>query len=400
MRILMISHLYPSKTDDVNGSFVHSQVKALSEQDCTIKVVAPTAFAPFPLHLIKEKWRRFHLTPKTDNFQGIEVVYPRIVRTPRAALFELSGLNYYHAMKKYVFSLHQEQSFDLIHAQVAYPDGWAAVKLAKKLNLPLVLTLHGQELQKIVTWGKRLNNLVQTTLDSAEAVIVASAKMQALAETHGVSKPRLHLIYNGLDVLPSAELPEEIMSRIKGKKVLLSVGRLEEEKGIQHNLEALALIKDKHPNLLYIIVGTGSYQVKLQDLARSLGIENRVIFAGHFPREKVQAFYENSDVFSLPSRDEAFGIVYLEAMAAGLPVIGTEDEGIAPLIKDNQVGRLVKNGDIPALAAGISELLQSGAGTTGNKGRKLASMFTWEENARKTLEVYKSVSSRGGDISD
>lgn len=391
MHILMISHLYPSKADDVNGSFVHSQVKALSKQGCTVKVVAPTAFAPFPLYLIKEKWRRFHATPKKDDFQGIEVFYPRIIRTPRAALFELSGLNYYHAMKKYVLSQHQRQPFDLIHAQVAYPDGWAAAKLAKRLNLPLVLTLHGQELQKIVTWSKGLKKRVQAALDSAEAVIVASAKMQALAEKQGVAKQRLHLIYNGLDPLPSAQLPSEICDRINRKRVLLSVSRLEEEKGIQYNLEALALLKDKLPDLVYIIVGTGSYQGKLQALARSLGVDKRVIFAGHYPRDKVQAFYDHSDVFSLPSREEAFGIVYLEAMAAGLPVIGTAGEGIAPIIKGNPAGRLVKHGDIQALAAGILQLLLPAAKAAGIEGKKLASSFTWEANGCKTIEVYKAV---------
>lgn len=395
MHILMISHLYPSKSDDVNGSFVHSQVKALSKLGCTVKVIAPTAIAPFPLYIIKEKWRRFHETPKKDIFEGIKVFYPRIVRAPKAVLFELAGINYCHAMKKYVLAQHLRHPFDIIHAQVAYPDGWAAARLARRLNLPLVLTLHGQELQKIVTWSKGLKKQVQTALDSAAAVIVASEKMQALAEKYGVARQRLHLIYNGLDPLPRAELPGEISGRIKGKKVLLSVSRLEEEKGIQHNLKALALLKDKFPDLLYIIVGTGSCQGKLRALARSLRVDKQVIFAGHYPRDKVQAFYENSDVFSLPSKDEAFGIVYLEAMAAGLPVIGTEGEGIAPIIKENPAGRLVKFGDIEALASGILELLKPAAKTAGKVGKKLASLFTWEENARKTIAVYRAANEEG-----
>lgn len=395
MRILMVSHLYPSKTDSVYGSFVHSQVTALQDAGCEIKVVAPTAMVPFPLYMFREKWRRFHSTPKQDNYQGVDVVYPRIVRTPGAALFELSGLNYYYAIKKYVLDQHADQPFDLIHAQVAYPDGWAAARLAEELKLPLVLTLHGQELQKIVNWSEKLKQLVQATLRKAAAVVTPSAKMAALAREHGVLDQHLHLVYNGLDDLPEAELPPEIVENIRGKRVLLSVGRLESEKGIQHNLEAFNLIKDQHPDLVLLIVGDGSYSSKLQKLTQDLGLNERVIFAGLQPRERIQAFYQNGHVFALPSRDESFGIVYLEAMAAGLPVIGTEGEGIAPLIAENSLGKLVKFGDVPALAGAISELLDPAeAGKYGPRAKELAAGFTWQRNAQAMLEIYNGLKAR------
>jgi glycosyltransferase involved in cell wall biosynthesis len=388
----MISHLYPSRTDDVYGSFVHSQVKALQDLGCEVWVVAPTAMAPFPLYVLKNKWRRFHDTPKQDQYQGVDVIYPRIVRTPGAAFFELAGLNYYYAMKEPVLAQHQARPFALIHAQVAYPDGWAAARLAEDLRLPLVLTLHGQELQKIVNWSKRLKKLVQTALDRAAAVVVPSAKMQALARKHGVREENLHLIYNGLEPLPEGELPREIRKRIAGKQVLLSVGRLEQEKGFQHNIEALNILKDKHPDLVYLVVGDGAYRPRLQELTDSLALQERVIFAGAQPRDKVQAYYGNSHVFSMPSRDESFGIVYLEAMAAGLPVIGTKGEGIAPLLEENPVGRLVDYGDPSKLALHISELLDPVTGAElGQRGREVAAGFSWPRNARKLLTVYNNL---------
>lgn len=395
MRILMISHIYPSRADTVYGSFVHSQVRALQDLGCELMVLAPTAMAPFPLYIIKEKWRRFHATPKRDKHQGVDVVYPRIVRTPGAALFQFSGLNYYYALKQYAFAEHKKRPFDLIHAQVAYPDGWAAARLAEDLNLPLVLTLHGQELQKIVHWSNKLKSLVEEALHKAAAVVVPSAKMEALARKHGVPAAKLHVVFNGLDPLPQAELPREIQEKIKGKQVLLSVGRLEQEKGFQHNIEALNMLKEGHPDLIYLLVGDGAYRGRLQELTKQLRLQERVIFAGLQPRDKVQPYYANSHVFSMPSRDESFGIVYLEAMAAGLPVIGTEGEGIAPLLGGN-LGRLVKHGDTRALAQQIAELLDPAvAADLGQRGQQAAAGFTWQQNAHSLLQVYKNLIQAG-----
>lgn len=382
----MISHLYPSKADSTYGSFVHSQVKALLELDCRVTVIAPTAMAPFPLYVLRRKWRRFHLTPKQDSYHGVNVIYPRIIRTPGAALFELAGLNYYHAIKPHV----PKDSFDLVHAQIAYPDGWAAARLAKDLNLPLVLTLHGQELQQIVHWSSKLKKMVQYTFQAADKVIAVSPKMAELARQYGAEAAKLKVIYNGVDPLPKSKLPTKIQQLIQGKRVLLSVSRLVESKGIQINLQAMGRLMHQFPDLVYIIVGDGPYRQRLEQLTHSLGLENRVIYAGQQPREQIGAYYASSHLFSLPSRDESFGIVYLEAMAAGLPVIATIGEGIAPLIS-KQVGRLVSHGDIPALTASISELLEPQlANTLGEEGKRVAAKFSWQENAVAVLELYRN----------
>lgn len=392
MRVLVISHLYPSKADSVRGNFVHSQIKALQELGCDTQVLAPTAVAPFPLYVFKEKWRRFHETPKQDNYQGVDVIYPRIIRTPGAVLFEMSGLNYYYALKPYAWKQHREQPFNLVHAQVAYPDGWAAAKLAAEMELPLVLTLHGQELQKIVHWGAKLRKFVEETLAKAAVVVVPSEKMLTLARKHGVAKSKLHLIYNGVDNLPVTDLPQPLKAILRDKQVLLSVCHLEPEKGVQHNIRALALLKDAYPQLVYLIVGDGSYRSRLQKLAQELGVQERVIFAGHQPRDKMGGFYRVAHVFSMPSRDESFGIAYLEAMVAGLPVIGTKGEGIDAIISENRAGRLVEHGNVKALAREISELLKPEiAVELGRRGKEATTGFTWQNNARQLLKVYSSI---------
>lgn len=389
MRVLMVSHLYPSRADSVYGSFVHSQVKALEALGCNVPVLAPTPAAPFPLNLMKEKWRRFHATPKLDNYQGVTVAYPRIIRTPRAALFSLARWNYYCALKPWVRRWHKQEALDLVHAQIAYPDGWAAARLAAELGLPLVLTLHGQELQKISRWSKKLEALVASVLTKAAAVAVPSEKMRALAMEQGVAPKKLHLVANGLDPLPAAKLPLAIQEKLIGKKILLSVGRLEREKGFQYNIRALARLADKHPELTYLVVGEGSYRKDLEELANSLGLARRVLFAGYQSREQIGAYYAASHLFSMPSKDEAFGIVYLEAMAAGLPVIGAHGEGIAPLIQESGAGGLASFGAVAELAEEISRLLAPAvAAAAGLRGQTTATAYTWRRNAESMLAIY------------
>src|SRR5690606_14481716 len=82
VRVLMISHLYPSRADEVYGSFVHSQVRALQDLGCSVQVVAPTPWVPLPLAWVKGQWRRWRAAPKSDRLDGVDVLYPRILRTP------------------------------------------------------------------------------------------------------------------------------------------------------------------------------------------------------------------------------------------------------------------------------------------------------------------------------
>ncbi|HOB35044.1 MAG TPA: glycosyltransferase [Bacillota bacterium] len=389
MRVLMISHLYPSRADEVYGSFVHSQVRALQDLGCSVQVVAPTPWVPLPLAWVKGQWRRWRAAPKSDRLDGVDVLYPRILRTPGALCFARAGRHYLQVLKGLVGALHRRFPFDLVHAQVGYPDGWAAARLLP--HLPHVLTLHGQELQKIVHWSQTLKTMVEETIQGAGAIVVASEKMRRLAVQHGVHPDKVRLVPNGVDPLPPAALPDWLRRRIAGKKVLLSVSRLEPEKGLDTNIRALDLLRARHPDLVYVVVGDGSQTRSLKKLARALGLENRVIFAGCQPRSKVGAFYACGHVFSLPSRGEAFGIAYLEAMAAGLPVIASRGEGIAPLLRRGG-GLLVKHGDSLELAQAIARLLDPAlAVKLGQEGRQLAREFSWQKSARELLKVYEEL---------
>ena len=116
MKVLVISHMYPSRQNPTYGIFVHEQVKALAEQGCELKVLAPVPWAPWPLTALKKKWQNYAAIPAKDVLDGIEVYYPRYPVLPRSFLLAEAGYLMFRGMRQLVKGLHAEFPFDLIHA--------------------------------------------------------------------------------------------------------------------------------------------------------------------------------------------------------------------------------------------------------------------------------------------
>ncbi len=167
--------------------------------------------------------------------------------------------------------------------------------------------------------------------------------------------------------------------------------------GIDYNLRAVAKLVEKYPDLRYIVVGDGVERKNLKHLAADLKIEGRVIFKGQLPpHDQVLELMGEADIFSLPSWNEAFGVVYLEAMAAGTPIVACRGAGIEDVIEDRKTGMLVEPPrDLADLTRAIDYLLTfppREAQSMGALGRELVfDGLTWEHNARKTITVYKEV---------
>jgi glycosyltransferase involved in cell wall biosynthesis len=162
---------------------------------------------------------------------------------------------------------------------------------------------------------------------------------------------------------------ERLPGLSRAQQVLLTVARLdaaERYKGHDVVIRALPSIVERVPNLTYVIAGDGDDRGRLEDLARELGVTDHVVFAGQISDAELVTLYERSDIFVLPAttvidshqpKGEGFGIVYLEAMAFGKPVIGPNYGAPAELIKDGQNGLQVDPADVPAVAEALLKLL-------------------------------------------
>ena len=409
MKILVISHMYPSTVNPVYGIFVHKQVKALKEQGCDLKVISPVPFAPWPLPLLKSKWRKYASIPAYGLVDGVEVYYPRYLEFPRSYLLQHSGYFMYRSIRRLGERLFRDLKFDLIHAHVALPDGHAAFLLKKDLQVPAVVSIHGVDFLSTIHKGEKIKQKMFGVLEGVDGIITVSSKLKNIIREQPFAA-KTEVINNGInpeDCVPaqasvqaqaeaSTEAPskaceEEASGQPSRLCKLLSVSNLKKTKGLDINLRAVAQLAPKYPDLRYFIVGDGEERENLQKLAAELNIKEKVIFLGRLDHPATMKQMAEADIFCLPSWQEGFGIVYIEAMAQGLPVIAVQGEGIEDVITHDQNGLLVRPHSVEDVVKALDLLLSNPAKalSLAQAGRQtVMNGFTWTHNAQKTLEVY------------
>jgi len=302
------------------------------------------------------------------------VTYPRDVRLPllRAVAFLLWGL---------AEGIMRHRGCELIHAHYAVPQGLLGVLLKRILKLPLVVTVHGSDVLRLAE-TKAGKVLVGLALNGADAVVAVSNFLGLRLRELGVPPGKIRVIYGGV------ELPEK-SEAAPGKRVLF-VGSLVEQKGVDVLLRSFRRVKEQIPEAELLIVGDGRERERLEELSRSLGLRD-VHFEG--AKEDLEAYYSGSRVLALPSRTEGFGLVALEAMARGLPVVATRTGGIPEVVLHRRTGILVEPDNPEALAEALIEVLSNGElwKRLSSRAREWASKFSWDRTAAEYEEVYREV---------
>jgi glycosyltransferase involved in cell wall biosynthesis len=248
---------------------------------------------------------------------------------------------------------------------------------------------------------------------SAPAVIVPSRyAANGVTRAYGIAPDRIAVIPHGFDRDGWSAMVTNASARGAGAesaipasrdgrvRTILAVSKLYPRKGIDLLIEAAAILRRSRPSLRLRIVGGGIDGERLHRLAADLGVSDMVRFEGDMEnRHSVARCYAEADLFCLPSRHETFGFAFVEAMAAGLPVVAL-DAGAAPEVVGD-AGVLVRAGDPIALAEAIAEILDSPslARRLGEKGRARSAAFDWPTTARRYIEVVRRViGSRRGEV--
>ena len=184
MELLVISHMYPKKTHPTHGIFVHHQARALQEEGLALRVVSPLPWTPFPLPLLSGKWRRYATVPPFQEWEGIPVHYSPYLALPGGLGYARGGERIYRRARPLVDQLHRESPLQLIHAHTALPDGQAALHLSRRLGLPFVVTIHGQDLQQTIHRSPAGERAVAEVIAAAARVFLVSGKLDRLARRH------------------------------------------------------------------------------------------------------------------------------------------------------------------------------------------------------------------------
>lgn len=286
---------------------------------------------------------------------------------------------------------------DIVHVHLPNPFAVMAYLLSGHPGT-LVMTYHSD-----IVGRKALTAAFEPVFDRAfrraSAVIATSPNYLATSPVLQRHKDRAVVIPYGIDVGAFDRVDESAVAAIRhryGPRLVLAVGRLIYYKGFDVLIRAMAAV-----NGTLLIVGDGPLRENLQSVARSSGVADRVVFPGEIQNRDVAPYLHAADLFVLPSvaRSEAFGIVQIEAMACGAPVVNTSlDSGVPYVSLDGITGLTVPPGDTGALAGAITRLLDDGAlrAAYGEAGKRRArEEFSVEVMARRTLDLYRAVATPG-----
>ncbi len=275
--------------------------------------------------------------------------------------------------------------------------GWLAGLCRRVFRLRTVIYVHGEEVS--ITDGYDFSGARRrATLAQADAVVAVSRfARDSLIRLMDVPPEKISLIPNGVDLARFTPRPRRAdlvaRYRLAGKRVLLTVGRLSERKGMDRVIQALPRLRATHPDLVYLLVGEGPFRAQLE-AAASPCVEN-VVFAGAVPADELVDHYALADVFIMANRalangdTEGFGLVFLEANACGIPVIAGRAGGSGDAVT-HEVNGLVVDGDDPeVIAAALARLLGDAAlrARLVGAGLAVAAQAGWEARAAMFLRV-------------
>jgi 1,2-diacylglycerol 3-alpha-glucosyltransferase len=313
------------------------------------------------------------------------------------------GLFYHPATARKVSAL----QLDLIHTHTEFSLGIFGRKLARELGIPTVHTMHTiyEHYTHYIAKTGTLDTAAKTLArkmsrhfcNTADAVIAPSEKVEEMLRMYGVGN-RIAVIPTGIDLdkfAPTRYSSAEITA-VKAEygladadKVLLYIGRMSKEKNLVEMLQGLMEYLPRHPAVTFLLVGDGPDRKNLQALTHSLGMERQVIFAGEKPWDQIGLYYQLGDVFISASQSETQGLTFIEALAAGLPLIARADPCLDHVLDDGVNGFVFadKSGFLSALEAALSSdiIIQSMS-----KAAVLsAEPFSAETFARSVEEFYK-----------
>jgi len=290
------------------------------------------------------------------------------------------------------------KEWDIVHIQASGPLGGfipaiSATFLKKFFKFPLIVTFH---YSNTPLFAKKHKHILSFVLRSSDVFIVVSSRQKsAILKVVKKYDEKIIVVPNGYNPGRLPGIPKDETRKMLGldpnDRVLLNVALLLEKKGQRYLIDAMDIIANKHNrrDVRCFIIGEGPLKEKLQEQINRLGLQNHVKLLGYVPDDQLALWMNAADLFVLPSLSESFGIVQIEAMAVGTPVVATYNGGSEEIIISEDYGLLCPPADPECLAEKILIALEKEWDR--EKIRKYAEQFKWENIAKKTLGVYQKV---------
>jgi glycosyltransferase involved in cell wall biosynthesis len=383
--------MYPNPAQPVHAVFVHRRISHVA-QLCDVRVLSPIPYFPFAWHLKRYAHRR--RIPSAAKIDGVAVSYPRFLSVPKF-LKPLDGILMFLAVWWHARKLRQSFDPDVIDTQLAYPDGYAGLLLARLLGKPMTVTLRGHDINVFPGHPIRRRQIVRALRGASRVMSVADALRRAAVEL-GCPEERTETIPNAVDgrlfYPEDRQAARDRLGLPADRQIVISVGHLVERKGHHLVLEAMRRIKQRDGTVFYyVIVGApgeeGNTLPALRQQVADCGLSNDVLFAGAVLNEELGDWYSAADASCLASAKEGWANVLLESLACGTPVVATNVWGTPEVIREGEHGALVERtaeSIAGGLVAALSRAWDRGALT------RYARSFNWSDVARRVVENYES----------
>lgn len=398
MTILSVATTYPRWAGDTERAFVHDLNRHLVKRGHKVVALVPhVPRAADEEELDGVRILRFHYAPVSfERVFGGGGALPNL-RASWRARFALPGAVW--ALKRSIARHTAALKPDILHVHWLLPQGYFALKTAARNRVPLVVTAHGADIHRTAKgWLRPAACKVVRCADALTANTPDTARhLRALAEPR-----RLEVLAMGLDLglfSPNRKDPELRSKLGAGKPWILAIGRLAEKKGFQYLVEAMPVVLEAFPEASLTFGGEGPEEEPLKKQAKALGLENAIRFLGPLDRQTVADQMASADLFVGPSVVDRFGdtegqgVVFVEAMASGCPVVATTVGGIPDVIATGKNGLLVLPNDSTALANAIIDSLRERDATQERTKAALADVgrYDWTRIAEGFEALFQSM---------
>ena len=381
MRVLFLTHSYPRTSGDAAGAFLLHLAGALRAQDVEVTVVAP-AGDHLPAHEVLDgiPVHRFRYAPR--RFQRLAYTGQMAEEVGRSLSAKFALLGFLGS--GFASSARLRREFDpaIVHAHWWFPGGLVGSWVAGLAGIPLVTTMHGTDVRLAMGNGLA-RTLLRRILSTSSAVTTVSSWLATQVKT---MVPSSDPIVSPMPVATHLFSP----GGTRHDRRLLFVGRLNAQKGIGLLLDAMAAMRH---SVDLDVIGDGADRDALHQRAERLGIAPRIHWHGSLPQPQLLDFYRSATAVVVPSREEGFGLVAVEAQLCETPVVAFASGGLSDTIEDGTTGYLVPPGDAASFALALDDVVSSDRRhMIGKAGRQSAlAQFSPDSVALRYRKLYDSV---------
>jgi len=397
VNILLLTKYCPLPEDPMGGTFIQKRLEKLRQYGINFDAFTKTydERALFKISRIMRNKSRPDPLKDIDFIEsaGIRFNYIHIpIGLLQALSVHINPLRLARIYAEHLSKRIEPEKYDLIHAHCVYPEGYVACLIKERYDLPCVLTAHGSDIHTLPYTQPELKSAILKTLESAGRVIFVSNALLRKAMELGYAGENAVVIPNGVDIPSFPILDRTEMRKRNGiyevdTHYVGFVGNLVQVKRVDRLPEIFLSIKREIPNVKFIVVGDGDLKDAIEK--KFIAHDLDVIFTGLVKPEMVSLWMNCMDCLVLPSRNEGWGIVVLEAQACGVPVVGSNAGGIPEAVGEG--GRIVEDGD--DFEERFSEAVRSILRDPPDPGRlrERALEYDWENIIQKEVDVYQSL---------